>query len=251
MTLQLEEKNLIDQYLQSRSPEIRERIIMQSIPLVHYILSRLGITQEIGTEYEDLVHQGLMGLIDAVDRYNPVHGAQFSTYAGVRIRGKVLDYLRNSDWMSRSARQKSRLIQKTVNDLWSRLQREPTEDEIAESLGMEKTQVQKNLVEVNMTFVSMDSVIEVDQDGETDLHERLMDDRQPNPAVVLEESDLKEALIKGIQKLQKREQLILSLYYHDELTFKEIGKVLDLTESRVCQLHARAILNLKAMVKHD
>lgn len=251
MALQTEERVLIDQYLVSRSPEIRERLILQSVPLVHYILSRLGITQELGTEYEDLVHQGLLGLIDAVDRYNPVHGAQFSTYAGVRIRGKVLDYLRTSDWMSRSARQKSRLIQKTVGDLWALLQREPTEDEIAGHLGMEKSQVQKNLVELNMTFVSMDSVIEVDQEGENDLHEYLSDEKQPNPVTVLEENDLKSELIQGIQKLPEREQLILSLYYHDELTFKEIGLVLDLTESRVCQLHTRAILNLKAMVKHE
>jgi RNA polymerase sigma factor FliA len=251
MTLQVVENTLIDQFLINRSPEIRERLILQSIPLVHYILGRLGISQEFGTEYEDLVHQGLMGLMDAVDRFNPGHGAQFSTYASVRIRGKVLDYLRTSDWMSRSARQKSRLIQKTVGDLWSLLQREPTEDEIASHLGMDKSQVQKSMLDLNTTFVSMDSVIEVDQDGDSDLHERLTDEKQPDPASVMEETDLKSELIKGIQSLSKREQTLLSLYYHDELTFKEIGLVLDLTESRVCQLHARAILNLKAMVKYE
>jgi RNA polymerase sigma factor FliA len=251
MTVQVEENTLIEQFLVTRSPELRERLILQSIPLVHYILGRLGISQEFGTEYEDMVHQGLLGLIDAVDRYNPGHGAQFSTYASVRIRGKVLDYLRTSDWMSRSARQKSRLVQKTVTDLWPLLQREPTEDEIASHLGMEKSQVQKSILDLNMTFISMDSVVEVDQDGEGDLHERLTDDKQPDPASVLEETDLKYELIKGIQSLSRREQTILSLYYHDELTFKEIGLVLDLTESRVCQLHARAIINLKAMVKHE
>jgi RNA polymerase sigma factor for flagellar operon FliA len=251
MTLQMEEKVLIDQYIASRSPELRERLIMQSVPLVHFILGRLGISQDFGTEYEDLVHQGLLGLIDAVDRYNPNHGAQFSTYASVRIRGKVLDYLRTSDWMSRSARQKSRQIQKTISDLWAVLQREPTDDEIADHLGIEKSQVQKNLVEQNTVFVSIDSSIEVDQDGEGDLHEILMDDQQPNPASVIEDNSMKQELIKGIQKLAKREQTILSLYYHDELTFKEIGQVLDLTESRVCQLHARAILNLKVMVNHE
>ncbi len=247
----MEEKVLIDQYIASRSPELRERLIMQSVPLVHFILGRLGISQDFGTEYEDLVHQGLLGLIDAVDRYNPNHGAQFSTYASVRIRGKVLDYLRTSDWMSRSARQKSRQIQKTISDLWAVLQREPTDDEIADHLGIEKSQVQKNLVEQNTVFVSIDSSIEVDQDGEGDLHEILMDDQQPNPASVIEDNSMKQELIKGIQKLAKREQTILSLYYHDELTFKEIGQVLDLTESRVCQLHARAILNLKVMVNHE
>jgi RNA polymerase sigma factor FliA len=251
MTVQVEENTLIEQFLASRSPELRERLILQSVPLVHYILSRLGINQEFGTEYEDLVHQGLLGLIDATDRYNPGHGAQFSTYASVRIRGKVLDYLRTSDWMSRSARQKSRLVQKTMGDLWTLLQREPTEEEIASHLGMEKSQVQKSMLDLNTTFISMDSVIDVDQDGDGDLHERLTDDKQPDPAGVLEETDLRNELIKGIQNLSKREQTILSLYYHDELTFKEIGLVLDLTESRVCQLHARAIVNLKAMVKHE
>lgn len=251
MSVQLEEIPLIEQFLSNRSPDLRERLVLQSVPLVHYILGRLGISQDFGTEYEDMVHQGLLGLMDAVDRYNPGHGAQFSTYASVRIRGKVLDYLRTSDWMSRSARQKSRLVQKTVGDLWSLLQREPTEDEIASHLGMEKSQVQKSMLDLNTTFISMDSVIEVDQEGESDLHERLTDEKQPDPAAVLEESDLKNELIKGIQNLSKREQTILSLYYHDELTFKEIGLVLDLTESRVCQLHTRAILNLKAMMKHE
>lgn len=251
MALQLDERTLLDQFLATRSPELREQLILQSVPLVHFMLSRMGISPALGTEYEDLTHQGLLGLIDAVDRYDPSHGAQFSTYATLRIRGKVLDYLRSSDRLSRSTRQRARVIQKAMGDLWTSLEREPTEEEIASYLNIDKDKVQHDLLELNTVFVSLDAMSDTEQDQDGDLHERLMDDKQPDPSVVSEDQALKHALVTGIKKLSEREQLILSLYYYDELTFKEIGQVLNLTESRVCQLHARAILNLKVMVNHE
>jgi len=251
MVLRTGEPSLLEQFLANRSAELREKLVLQSVPLVHYLLGRLGITQEMGSDYEDLVHQGLLGLIDAVDRYDPKHGTKFSTYASLRIRGKVLDYMRVSDWMPRSARQRVRAIQKAISKLWVDLGREPTEEELAANLGLDVEQVEKGLVDSNLVIVSLDATVEVDQDGEGSLHERLVDDKQVNPSEVFEDDDLKKQIVAGIRRLSEREQLILSLYYYDELTFKEIGKVLEITESRVCQLHARAVLNLKAVVKHE
>ncbi|MDR3578315.1 MAG: FliA/WhiG family RNA polymerase sigma factor [Anaerolineaceae bacterium] len=252
MVLQAEAANLLDQYLVSRSPELREQVVIQSVPLVHYLLGRLGISKEMGSDYEDLVNQGLLGLIDAVDRYDPKHGAKFSTYAGLRVRGKILDYLRSTDWMSRSARQRVRHIQKAVTSLWATNQREPTEDEIGDFLGMKVEDVQLGLGDSNRVLVSLDSMTDIDQDGEdTSLHERLSDENQANPSEVLEDVDLKEEMVFAIKQLTEREQLLLSLYYYEELTFKDIGKVMGITESRVCQLHARALLNLKAVMNHD
>jgi RNA polymerase sigma factor FliA len=241
---------LLEQFVASRSPELREKIVLQSVPLVHYLLARLGITQQIGPDYEDLVHQGLLGLIDAVDRFDPKFGTRFSTYASLRIRGKILDYLRLSDWMPRSARQRVRAIQKAISSLWLEFGREPTDEEIGNHLGLGKDQVEKGLYDSNLVIVSLDATVEIDQEGEGSLHERLVDEKQSDPSDMYEDVDLKKQLIEGIRKLSEREQLILSLYYYDELTFKEIGKVLNITESRVCQLHARAVMNLKAVVKH-
>jgi len=252
MVLQAEAATILDQYLVSRTAELREQVVLQSVPLVHYLLGRLGISKEIGSDYEDLVNQGLLGLIDAVDRYDPKHGTKFSTYASLRIRGKILDYLRSSDWMSRSARQRVRHIQKAITSLWTTHQREPTEDEIGNFLGMKVEDVQLGLGDSNRVLVSLDSMTDIDQEGEdTSLHERLSDENQTDPSDVLEDVDIKEEMVKAIKRLSEREQLLLSLYYYDELTFKDIGKVMGITESRVCQLHARALLNLKAVMNHD
>jgi RNA polymerase sigma factor for flagellar operon FliA len=250
MVVQAEEKLIWEDFQTNRSPEVREQLILQSVPLVYYMVGRLGITSEMGSDYEDIVNQGILGLIEAVDRFDPRFGTRFSTYASVRIRGKILDSLRNADWMSRSARKRARHVQQAVSSLWGQLQREPTDDEIANFLGMDTGEVQRGLCDTNLVFFSLDADVEIDQDGDGSFHEKLRDDKQENPAELFEDSDQKSELIKGIRALPEREQLILSLYYFDELTFKEIGKVLGITESRVCQLHARALINLKGVVKH-
>jgi RNA polymerase sigma factor for flagellar operon FliA len=169
----------------------------------------------------------------------------------LRIRGKVLDYLRAVDWMPRSARKRTRQIQKTISTLWSENLREPTESEIAAQLGIKVEEIQAGLADSNRILVSLDMMMDVDQDGDGSMHEQLRDESQADPADVVEEVDLIDGMSVAIQSLSEREQLILSLYYNDQLTFKEVGKVLEITESRVCQLHARAIMNLKAIIKNE
>jgi RNA polymerase sigma factor for flagellar operon FliA len=251
MVAQMQAVDILDEFIVTRSPELREKLVLQSVPLVHYLLARMGITQDMGSDYEDLAHQGLMGLIEAVDHFNKGFNTSFSTYASLRIRGKILDYLRTSDWMPRSARKRVRLIQKTISTLWSQKLREPTEDEIAAQLGLKVEEVQQGLADSNRVLMSLDVVMESDPTSDGSLYESLRDENQADPSEILEGTGLLEQMTDAIKELSERDQLILSLYYNDELTFKQIGKVLDVTESRVCQLHARAILNLKAMMQDE
>lgn len=249
MVMQMEATGILEEFIANRSPELREKLVLQSVPLVHYLLGRMGVTRERGSDYEDLAHQGLIGLIEAVDHFDPKFNTKFSTYASLRIRGKIMDYLRTTDWMPRAARKRSRLIQKSITTLWSENFREPTEDEIASHLGTNVEDVQQGLADTSRVLVSLDMMMESDHEGEVPLHEKYGDEKQANPLDLLEEKDTAAEMVDAIKSLDEREQLVLSLYYNEELTFKEIGKVLDITESRVCQLHARALVSLKAMME--
>ena len=243
--------DILEEFIVTRSPELREKLVLQSVPLVHYLLARMGISQEMGSDYEDLAHQGLIGLIEAVDHFNPEFSARFSTYASLRIRGKILDYLRTSDWMPRAARKRARSIEKAIATLWSEKLHEPTEEEISAHLGINVDEIRQGLADSNRVLVSLDLMTESGQDNDSSLYESVVDEGQADPLDVVERENLIEQMAGALDDLSERERLILSLYYNDELTFKEIGKVLDLTESRVCQLHARAILNLKAMIQDE
>src|SRR5574342_284999 len=148
MVMQIETVQILDEFLATRSPELREKLVLQSVPLVHYLLGRMGVSQEMSNDYEDLAHQGLMGLIEAVDHFDPKFNARFSTYAALRIRGKILDYLRAADWMPRGVRKRTRLIQKTITNLWTENLREPTEEEIAVRIGTDVKEVQRGLVDL-------------------------------------------------------------------------------------------------------
>lgn len=247
-TKQTSDIDLLNQFLTSRSPALREELVLRHVSLIHYVLGRLGVSSDIGMDYEDLVHQGLLGLIDAVDRYNPGFGTQFSTYATVRIRGKVLDYLRSIDWLSRTARHRSKSIQKAIQTLTSKTNVPPNEQQLSDYLGIDLDKVHQGLLDSNKIIVSLDALVNNDEDSETSLYDTLADDNQLDPADIASENDLKSRLVLSLKKMSERDQLVLSLYYFEELTLKEIGKVLEVSESRACQIHSQAILNLQAML---
>lgn len=251
MVQQANLSELIIHYQASHDAQIREDLVMNSVPLIHYILGRMGISREIGADYEDLVSQGLLGIIDAIDRFDANFGTQFSTYAAVRVRGKILDYLRSLDWLSRTARNRSKVIQKAISDLWINLGETPTDEQIARHLGIEVEKVQAALVDASKMIVSLDALMNQEDDEGGSFYDSLADERQENPSEIVDEEELKLELVKALQKLSERERLLLSLYYYEELTFKEIGQVLNITESRVCQLHARALLSLKTIFHSD
>jgi RNA polymerase sigma factor for flagellar operon FliA len=254
MALMTGEADLLSRFLATHSPELREELVLRYVSLVHFVLGRLGLSQDLGNDYEDLVNQGLLGLIEAVDRYDPSYNTQFSTYATFRIRGKVLDYLRSLDWLSRTARHRTRDIRQAITILTERFQRNPTDAELAQHLGMDIEKVQQALVDSSRVLVSLDAVIEVDEESETSLYDTLPDDNQQDPSDIVGERDLQTRMVAALKELPEREQTVLSLYYYEDLTLKEIGEVLGVSESRACQLHARAVLNLQAFlstgVKH-
>jgi RNA polymerase sigma factor for flagellar operon FliA len=201
-------------------------------------------------DFADLESQGVLGLIEAVDHFRPEFGARLSTYATFKIRSKVLDYLRELDWLPRTARQRVRAVQGATLALENRFQRLPTDNELAEYLQLDMGTLQKALVDSSRTVISLDDELSYDTGDEgTSFHERLKDEGQLDPSEEYEQSDLQDHLIKGLKILPEREQIILSLYYYDELTYKEIGKALDISESRVCQIHGRAMLNIKTYLE--
>lgn len=254
MAAMANETDLLNRYLKTHSPDIREELVLRYVSLVHFVLGRLGISQEVGGDYEDLVNQGLLGLIESVDRYDPSFNTQFSTYATFRIRGKILDYLRSLDWLSRTARHRTRDLRQAITVLTERHQRTPSDSELAEHMGMDVAKVQQALIDSSRVLVSLDAVVEVDEESESTLYETLADDNQTDPSDIVDQRDMQEHLVIALKSLPEREQTVLSLYYYEELTLKEIGEVLGVSESRACQLHARAVLSLQSVlgkeVKH-
>ncbi len=244
-----DDADLINRFLVSRDPALREEIILRYVPLVHFVLGRLGLSRSMGADYEDAASQGLLGLIEAIDRFDPNYGAQFSTYATVRVRGRVLDHLRSMDWLSRTARRRARKVQEATNQLWNSLGRAPSDEELSAHLDINLAALQQSLIDSTRVIVSLDTLAEYEGDQDTTLHEMLPDERQVDPSDIFDEQDLKSQLMAALKSLSEREQLVLALYYYEELTLKEIGLVLDVSESRVCQLHARAIMNIKAALQ--
>jgi len=239
---------LLNEFHSHPTAEKRDAVILRYIPLVHFVLGRLGISREYGPDYEDLVSYGLLGLIDAVDRYDPEYGTKFSTYATLRIRGQVLDFLRKRDWLSRSARQRARAFQEATHALFSRLQRMPTDEELGEYLNYDEEKLRQAMIDASRMIISIDSDFGGDNESEGALHELLGDDSQEDPSEILIEKDLKHRLMAALKELPEKDQLVLALYYNEGLTMREIGEVIDVSESRVCQIHARAAMNLKALL---
>lgn len=245
-----DDNDILERFLATRDSELREALIIRYLPLVRYVLGRLGISKYSSPDYEDLDGQGLLGLIEAIDHYEPTHGAKLSTYATLKIRGKILDYLRNMDWMPRTARERVKQVQVGINQLETQLQRSPTENELAHHLGMDVGVLQQTLQDSSRIMVSLD--IEVDESGDNEtapVYERLFDENQENPSDLLEGKDSQLHLAEVIKKLPEKDQLVLSLYYFDGLTFKEIGEVINVSESRVCQIHGRALLSLRTALE--
>ena len=248
MITQSRETDLLNQYSTSNDTNAREEMVLRYVSLVHFVLGRLGISQGSGNDYEDLVNQGLIGLIEAVDRYDPKFNTQFSTYATFRIRGKILDYLRSLDWLSRTARHRARDVRQAVNSLTDQNQRVPTDSELAEHMNMDIGKVQQALMDSSRVIVSLDAVVDYDEENDASLYETIADENQNDPSDVIGEKDLISKLTDVIKLLPEREQTLLSLYYYEELTLSEIGTVLGVSESRACQLHAKAVMTLQALL---
>jgi RNA polymerase sigma factor for flagellar operon FliA len=246
--INLTEEELIKQYLEKRDAHLREEVIMSLLPLIHYVLGRLGISKNTSQDYDDLAAQGILGLIEAVDRFDEKYNTKLSTFATLKIRGKILDTLREMDWLSRSSRKKVRDLQKATTELEMKHKRSPTDEEVADYLQVDMEEYKKILGDASKSFLSLDEEINDATDGSIDLKEVISDEKQINPSELIESLDFQDVIVSGIKELSVREQQLLSLYYYDELTLKEIGQVMGISESRVSQVHSKAIIKLKQYV---
>lgn len=224
----------------------REQLVQRFVPLVKRIAYHLMARLPASVQFEDLVQNGMLGLLDALDRYETGFGAQFETYATQRVRGAMLDGLRENDWLPRNLRRELRRIEAAINQLEHEHGRAPSEHELAEALGMTLADYQKTLHEARgHQLVYFDDFA---GDGDEDFLERHFTDNDADPASILEEKSVKETLVKAIGRLPEREKLMMALYYEQELNLREIGEVMGVTESRVCQLHSQAIARLRSQI---
>ncbi len=222
----------------------REQLVQRFVPLVKRIAYHLMARLPPSIQFEDLVQNGMLGLLDALDRFQEGFGAQFETYASQRVRGAMLDGLRENDWLPRNLRREFRRIEAAITQLEHANGRSPSERELAEALAMTLEEYQKTLQEARgHQIVYFEDFA---GDGDEDFLERHFTDNDADPAGILEDKDLKVALVRAIDKLPEREKLMMALYYEQELNLREIGEVMGVTESRVCQLHTQAISRLRS-----
>lgn len=224
----------------------REQLVQRFVPLVKRIAYHLMARLPASVQFDDLVQNGLLGLLDAMDRYQEGFGAQFETYATQRVRGAMLDGLRENDWLPRNLRRELRRIEGAINQLEHAHGRAPSERELAEALGVSLEDYQKTLHEARgHQLVYFDDFA---GDGEEGFLERHFTDNDADPANILEDKKIKETLVAAISRLPERERLMMALYYEQELNLREIGEVMGVTESRVCQLHSQAIARLRSQI---
>jgi RNA polymerase sigma factor for flagellar operon FliA len=225
-----------------------EKQVLNNLHIVKIIASKLYARLPSGIELEDLVHTGVLGLIDAVGRYDPSKGTRFATYASLRIRGAILDELRNLDWASRSLRQKIKEVENAYEALEIKLGRPPGEDEVADSLNMSLPEFHKLLNESRGVGIGVFRMPNQDEANITDeeMISYYMDEYGTSPDLMMEKSEMKAMLTGFIKELPRKEQLVLSMYYLDDLNLKEVGKIMNLTESRISQIRTSAILRLRA-----
>jgi RNA polymerase sigma factor for flagellar operon FliA len=237
-------EGLWETFKASGDADTRERLILHYAPLVKYVAGRVGAGLPRSVDQNDLASYGLFGLIDAIDKFEPDRGFKFETYAINRIKGAILDELRALDWVPRSVRSRARRIETAVVELEHTLQRAPTEDELAFNLEMEVDELNDALAEIGRSGIAaLDEF--VSGDSQTSMGEMLSDPSGVSPEAVFQSEETRRGLVDAINRLPERERLVVTLYYYEGMTLNEIGDVLGVTESRVCQIHAKTMMSLR------
>ena len=231
--------------------ENREAVIVEYSPMVKYVANRIALRLPPHIEVEDLISVGVLGLIDAIEKYDPARGAKFKTYAEFRVRGAILDELRSMDWVPRSIRQKASQIDAVTQKLQAKFGRPPEDEEVAKELGVSLDQFFDTLNETrSMPVLSLDDLnIVKETGGQQSLLDCLAGKVDADPQVQFRLNELKEIIAKTIDTLPEKERLVISLYYYKELTMSEIGVVLNVTESRVSQIHSKTMFRLRTKLK--
>jgi RNA polymerase sigma factor for flagellar operon FliA len=242
------EEELWIQYRKKRDPKIRENFIKQYAPLVKYVAGKVAVGMPHNVEFDDLVGFGVFGLLDAIDKFEPEKNVKFKTYAVTRIRGAIFAELRSIDWVPRSVRQKTREVEEAIGSLEAQLGRTASDQEIAQSMGMDESEFHKTMQRISSTSIlSLNDVwFSGDENDKASIGDSIESPSSLNPDVIVEKEEIRRVIIDAINDLPEKEKKILVLYYYEDLTLKEIGQVLEVTESRVSQLHTKAILRLRS-----
>ena len=246
--LEAEEHELWLKYKKEKKTELRDYFIKQYAPLVKYVAGKVAIGMPYNVEFDDLVGFGVFGLFDAIEKFDPEKHVKFKTYAVTRIRGAIYDELRSIDWVPRSVRQKTREIEEIVHHIESNLGRSASDAEIAQKMGVSVEEFHKNIYKISTSSIlSLNDLWYTGEDNDkVSIVDSIESSQSLNPDTIVEREEIKKVIVQAINELPDKEKKVLVLYYYEDLTLKEIGKVLDVTESRISQLHTKAILRLRA-----
>jgi len=247
-------KELWKSYKKSGDERAREKLVLAYSPLVKFVAGRMSTGLPAHIEESDLISYGLLGLIGAIERFEPERQIKFETFAVSRIKGSIIDELRSLDWVPRSVRARAREIEAAQVKLEHELGRAPSDAELAEKLEMTVEALQESLMQIaNSTVVALDELWTVSDSSvdQVSLLDTMKDPNAVDPAKELGVSELKDRLANAIARLPEREKLVIALYYYENLTLREIGEVLGVTESRVSQLHTKAVLRLKSRLQSE
>ncbi|AEJ61233.1 RNA polymerase, sigma 28 subunit, FliA/WhiG [Spirochaeta thermophila DSM 6578] len=246
------EDELWKEYQKTRDPQIREYFIKQYAPLVKYVAGKIAVGLPSSVEFDDLIGFGTFGLLDAIEKFDPEKHVKFKTYAVTRIRGAIYDELRAMDWVPRSVRQKSKEIEDALHRLESSLGRAATDEELAREMNMSSRELQKTLQKISSTSIL--SLQELwytgDENDRVAIADMLEAPQAYDPAARVEREEIKRVVAEAIKELPEKEKKVLVLYYYEDLTLKEIGAILNVTESRVSQLHTKAISRLRVKLRN-
>ncbi len=242
------EEELWKEYRKSHKQEIRDILIKQYAPLVKYVAGKISVGMPQNVDFDDLVGFGVFGLFDAVEKYDPEKHVKFKTYAVTRIRGAIFDELRSIDWVPRSVRQKTREIEDTVQTLEADLGRSASDSEIAKAMNMSLEQYNQMILKVRGTSIlSLNDVwFTGDDSDKVSIQDSIESPSSLQPESIAEKDEIRRVIVQAINELPDKEKKVLVLYYYEDLTLKEIGKVLEVTESRISQLHTKAIMRLRS-----
>jgi RNA polymerase sigma factor FliA len=237
------------EYKAAGTQELRDQLIVHYSPLVKYVAGRVATGLPQSVDQADLVSYGIFGLIDAIEKFDLGRGFKFETYAIARIKGNILDELRSIDWVPRSVRAKARAIEKAYSKLEAELHRTPTDGELAEELDLTDDQLQTTLGQISFTgLVALDEMLSGGDRGDSATLGEMLPDTGMGPVAAYEVEEMRHILAAAIERLPDREKTVLTLYYYEGLTLAEIGSILGVTESRICQIHTKAVIQLRARI---